>query len=160
MQLSLDTWVLRVCSVRHAKLEGGSLRAFHPTNQSLPSKGLTAAYSATTQYSTAQVSACRFTSVCVIGAVGTFREKGRVWKGFSWSRFGHFMTMDLEGQVPLYLIIDTRHRKPRARRGFDVVGGHMSALDLKAHQRGQDNSRRILPSDDRDWADKEVNNKA
>jgi len=114
----------------------------------------------TVQHSTAQVSACRFTSVCVIGAVGTFREKGRVWKGFSWSRFGHFMTMDLEGQVPLYLIIDTRHRKPRARRGFDVVGGHMSALDLKAHQRGQDNSRRILPSDDRDWADKEVNNKA
>jgi hypothetical protein len=32
----------------------------------------------------------------------------------------------------------------------------MCPLDLKAHQRGQDNNRRIRSSDDRYWAEKEV----
>jgi hypothetical protein len=33
---------------------------------------------------------------------------------------------------------------------------HMCPLDMKAHQSGQDNSRRILSNDVRYWAKKEV----
>lgn len=41
-------------------------------------------------------------------------------------------------------------------RNLTWLEDQMCPLDLKAHQRGQDNNRRIRSSDDRYWAEKEV----